>query len=149
MSLQAEYCVQLLMMFYAELDQRTGWGDRAQIIKVQKEKGIAEGRTESALDALVGLQMLDQKTQGGRLELKLSSYGLDWFEKHFQLVERGQDSYRYEWSPFRKIRLVPPDVFYGRKSGATLSAGTVNWTKWGTILAGVGILVTIALWKLS
>src|SRR5688500_8090062 len=105
MSLQANYCVQLIMLFYAELDQRSGWADRALVTQHQKENGIAEGRTDNALDSLLGLKMLEQRSEDGRVKLRLSTYGVDWFEKNFDLVERGEDFYRYEWSPFRKIRL--------------------------------------------
>ena len=149
MSAQAEYSVQLLMLFYAEFDQRSGWGDKTKVLKLQRTKGIADGRTENALDTLLNLKMLDQKVSDETVMLRLSTFGVDWFEKNFTLVERGQDAYRYEVSPFRKIRLVSPDQFYGRSSKNVVSSTEVNWTKWGAIFAGLGILVTIVLWKIA
>ena len=148
MSMQAEFCVQLLMLFYAELDQRSGWGVKDKIVEHYKAKGVGAGRTESALASLKSVKMLDERTNNGAVELRLSNYGLDWFEKHFTLVDR-TDGYEFNYSAFKSIKLVGPEEFY-RKSvlrGGRKANGDINWTKWGAILATIIGLVSLAVTK--
>ena len=137
MSLQAEYSVQLLMQFYAEFDQHSGWADYDKLIAYQTKQGVASGRTESALMTLKALKMVDERVQDGRVELKISNYGVVWFERNFTLVSRGK-SYEYEYSAFRRIRLMGPDEFYKtRKDKSVPGNPNLDWAKWGVIIGAI------------
>ena len=146
MSIQAEHCVQVLMLLYAELDQRSGWGDTTKIIEYFRKEGISAGRTEAAIRTLKNLKMLDTRSSEGGEELRMSAYGVVWFEKNLPLESRG-DNYTYSLPLFRSIKLVGPEEFYGSKGKPGHTNAGLDWTKWGALIAALIGVLTIAIMK--
>jgi DNA-binding transcriptional regulator PaaX len=145
MSLQAELAVDLLMAFYAELDQRSGWVSRAAVIKLFRRDGIGEGRIESALATLLKLQMLNMQTsEAGTIEYQLSTWGVTWFEENYTLVQRGK-RYEYEKRRFGKVILRGPSSSANQRA----TSSTIHWEKWGAVAGIVAIPLAILIWWLS
>ena len=145
MSLQAELCVQVLMRLYIELDQRTGWTDPGKLAKYFEKNGIGLGRTNEALRTLKSIQMVEDNPD--KTAIKLSPYGLDWFEKCLPLTSREPD-YEFSLPMFRSIKLVGPDEFYKRKSSSPKKqSGDINWTKWSVLVALLVGVFSIAIMK--
>lgn len=138
------------MRLYIELDQRSGWTTQQQIVEIMKvQEGVAVGRSEDGLAMLRKLKMLDTRIENGVEQLKISSYGVQWFEKSCPMISR-EPVYEFSLPTFRSIKLVGPDEFYGRKKITEGSAGEhPRWTKWGAMAALVALPIPFIIWWLS
>ena len=150
MSQQAEIAFRILMRLYIELDQRLGWTTEQQVVATMKTKeNIAEGRSKDSLNLLRNFKMLEFRSVGATEQMKISPYGVQWFEKSCPMISRDPE-YEFRMPILRSVKLVGPNEFYGRaKANASSSARQPDWTKWGAIAALVALPIPFIIWWLT
>jgi len=119
----------LLCILYEKVNGRNHFTTVEQVAANFRPPLTGE-RVQIGFDALVerGVADLDAPGLGG---YKINKTGIDWVEEEFAIGADG------EIHQFRRRRRGNP-----LPSKTSASRG-INWTKWGTILTGAGIIVAI------
>ena len=145
MSVQRELDVDLLMELYILVDKASGIASREMLFDHYAKEGVARARVEHSLNTLRQLQMIEEfKSSPDKENLKLSSHGIEWFEQNFIL--EGRNPYEFSTPLFKRVILHGPGGLAKRRLAKT---DGVNWQKWGAILTGIGVVVSLLIWKLN
>ena len=116
---------------------------------------VSLARIEVALSYLNSRNHVDTHVVAGedaKPTFSISPKGLDWVEDWFSVEQEGT---KCLFSPRRKGKIMV-DLSYmeaskrdGIKPTERGGVSAHSWTKWGTIITGFGVLVSIILWKYS
>ena len=116
---------------------------------------VSLARVEVAMSYLSNRKHVDEHDVEGedsKPTFSISSKGLDWVEDWFSVEQQGTKCF---FVPRRKGTIMV-DLSHNEanksvgkrpRGGDGLSAH--SWTKWGTVITGFGVLVSIILWKYS
>jgi len=117
---------------------------------VQDQWDVSAFRFDDAFSNLQRWKYLkNESADESEPEYRLSSSGIDWFESWYRLQWNSNSNFSFfqvhdgvvmvDETRSQYLRRIEAEKLARQAKGV----GSVNWTKWGAILTGIGIIIAI------